>query len=187
METTATYFAEAGKSNTSETLRLAKRRADELAIKTIIVASTYGDTGIAAAELFKGYRVIVVGHAWGSRGANTSTMTEENRARIQALGGTVVHASHVFGGIGRAVNDKFHTIQVDQIIANVLRVFSQGMKVIPEMAMMAADAGLVRTDEEVVVIAGTGRGADTAAVVKPANSREFFDLKVREIICKPRL
>ena len=54
------------------------------------------------------------------------------------------------------------------------------------MALMAADAGLVRTNEEIVAIAGTGRGADTAVVLRPANAQNFFDLRVLEIICKPR-
>ena len=51
--------------------------------------------------------------------------------------------------------------------------------------MMAADGGLVRTNEEVIAIAGTGRGADTAVVLQPVNSHDFFDLKVKEILCKP--
>ena len=53
--------------------------------------------------------------------------------------------------------------------------------------IMAADAGLVRTDEDIIAIAGSGRGADTAVVMRPANAHDFFDLKVREILCKPRL
>jgi len=52
---------------------------------------------------------------------------------------------------------------------------------------MAADAGLVRTDTPLIGIAGTGKGADSAAVVVPANAQDFFDLRVHEIICKPRL
>jgi hypothetical protein len=59
------------------------------------------------------------------------------------------------------------------------------MKVAIEISVMAADAGLVRTDENIVVIAGTEVGADYAIVLKPVNSNDFFDLKVREIICKP--
>jgi len=51
--------------------------------------------------------------------------------------------------------------------------------------MMAADGGLVPTDEDAISIAGTGRGADTAVVLKPVNSHNFFDLKIREILCKP--
>ena len=51
--------------------------------------------------------------------------------------------------------------------------------------MMAADGGLVRTDEDVISIAGTHEGIDTAIVLKPVNVHNFFDLKVREILCKP--
>jgi len=52
--------------------------------------------------------------------------------------------------------------------------------------MMAADAGLARTDEEVIAIGGTDHGADTAIVVTPVNTHHFFNLRVREILCKPR-
>ena len=61
------------------------------------------------------------------------------------------------------------------------------MKVACEITIMAADAGLVRTDEEVIAIAGTHSGADTAIVVQPSNANRFFNLRVKEIICKPRL
>jgi hypothetical protein len=61
------------------------------------------------------------------------------------------------------------------------------MKVACEIAAMAADAGLVRTDEEIIAIGGTGRGADTAVVIQPEYTHRFFNLKVKEIICKPRL
>jgi hypothetical protein len=57
--------------------------------------------------------------------------------------------------------------------------------VVAELALMAADAGLVRTDEPVISVAGSGRGADTAAVLKPANAQAFFDLRFLEILCMP--
>jgi hypothetical protein len=72
-----------------------------------------------------------------------------------------------------------------ETIADTLRIFGQGMKVVCEISMMAADSGLVRSDEDVVAIAGSSRGADTAVVLKPVNTHNFFDLKIREILCKP--
>ena len=55
---------------------------------------------------------------------------------------------------------------------------------------MAADNGVVPTDEEAIVMAGTERGLDTAVVIKPSYSIKMFDLyegmEIREIICKPR-
>jgi len=59
------------------------------------------------------------------------------------------------------------------------------MKVAVEITVMAADAGLISSEEEVIAIGGTNRGADTAIVVKPAYSTNFFDLKIREVIAMP--
>jgi len=59
------------------------------------------------------------------------------------------------------------------------------MKVTCEITLMATDAGMVRTDEDAIAMGGTGKGLDTALVLRPANSQDFFDLKVKEILCKP--
>jgi len=50
---------------------------------------------------------------------------------------------------------------------------------------MAADAGLIPIDEDVIAIAGTSRGADTALVIRPANSTNIFDLTIKELVAKP--
>jgi len=60
------------------------------------------------------------------------------------------------------------------------------MKAAVEIVAMAADAGLIPADKEVLSIAGTGKGADTAIIVQPANSTRIFDMTVKEIIAKPR-
>jgi hypothetical protein len=104
---------------------------------------------------------------------------------VEAGGGIVLTASHAFTGIGGAMRKKFRMFLLGDIIANTLRIFGQGMKVVCEIALMAADAGLVRTDEDIIAIAGTGRGADTAVVLKPVNTNDFFDMRVQEILCKP--
>ena len=60
------------------------------------------------------------------------------------------------------------------------------MKVCVEIAVMAADAGLVDMNNEIITIGGTGRGADTVAVIRPAHSPHFFDLDIKEILAMPR-
>ena len=50
---------------------------------------------------------------------------------------------------------------------------------------MAADAGLIPFDKDVVAIAGTGKGADTALRIRTTNAARLFDLKIREVITKP--
>ncbi|MCR6692017.1 MAG: hypothetical protein MRT15_06485 [archaeon YNP-LCB-003-016] len=179
------YFNEPGPQNTDETLRLAKERADELGIKTIVVASSTGETGVKASEIFKGYNLIVVSHVAWFKGPNVEEFLSENREKILRNGGKIVTATHAFGGIGRAIRRKFNTMQIDEVIANVLRLFGQGMKVACEIACMAVDSGYVKPGEEIISIAGTGRGADTAIVIKAANTHDFFETKILEIICKP--
>ena len=185
VQVTATYFEKPGKENTQRTFELAKKRAEELGIKTILVASTRGETGVRACEAFRGYDVVVVTHSTGFKEPNHQELTDENRAAIEAAGGKILTCQHTFGGVGRAVRKKLGTYELEELIAYTLRLFGEGMKVVVEIALMAADAGLVRTDEHIIAIAGTGKGADTAVVLKPANAQAFFDLKVLEILCKP--
>jgi hypothetical protein len=180
------YFERPGRNNTEATLKIALRRAEELDIGTVIVASSTGETGVRACEVFKGRKVVVVGSFTGFRRPNEQRFSPENRATVERSGGIVLTASHVFTGVSRAAYLKFGTAGVDEIVRGVLYMFGQGMKVCCEIALMAADAGAVRIDEEVISIGGTGRGADTAVVLQPVNLRDFFDLRIREVLCKTR-
>ena len=180
-------FEDPGPQNTARTLEIAKRRADALGVSTVLVASTRGETGVEAARQFQGYDVVVVTHAAGFGGPNTQELTEENRADIEKAGATVLTCQHAFGGISRAVRKKWGTYEIDEIVAQTLRIFGEGMKVCAEIALMAADAGVVRVGEPCIAIAGTGRGADTAVVLVPANVQQFFDLRLMEVLAKPRL
>ena len=185
MEVKTTYFDKPGQQNTAETLRIAKERADELGIKIAVIASTNGDSAAKAVEVCQGLKVIAVSHSFGLSQQNVLTFTDENRKIVESKGGVVLTTTHIFAGLSRAMRTQFNTYVIGDIVANTLRVFGEGMKVVCEIAMMAADSGLVRTDEDVVSIAGTGRGADTAVVLTPVNSQNFFAMKVKEIICKP--
>jgi hypothetical protein len=183
------YFKETGPQNTERTLELAKQRACELGIHTVLVATTSGMTALKAAEVFRGCDcdVVAVTHSTGFSAANVQELSDESRAAIEAVGVRVLTAQHALGGINRAVRKKLGTYELDEIVAYTLRIFGQGMKVCAEISMMAADAGLVRTGEPCIVIGGTGRGADTAVVLVPVNAQDFFDLRVMEVIAKPRL
>ncbi len=186
-ETSIVYFDSPGAEHTGETLRLARARAEELGITSIVVASTTGDTGVKAAAEFKNYKVIVVTHAAGFKAPGAQELTLENKQKIEKLGAEVFTGTHAFGGIAHAVRRTYNTYILGDFMANTLRVFGQGTKVAIEISLMAADAGLVSPDEEVIAIGGTTSGADTAIVVKPAHAHDAFSLRVKEIICKPRL
>jgi hypothetical protein len=183
----STYFGQPGRQNTARTLEIARQRADQLGIRTVLVATTQGETGVGAAQLFQGYDVVVVTHATGFAGPNTQELTEENRAAIESAGAQILTCQHALGGVSRAVRKKWGTYAIDEIVAQTLRIFGEGTKVCVEIALMAADAGLVPVGEPCIAVAGTGRGADTAVVLIPANVQQFFDLRVMEVLVKPRL
>jgi len=187
MESKTVYFEQPGRDNTEEALRIARQRADELGIKTVVVASTSGDTAVKAMDALQGLRVIIVTHVAGSRAPDTQEFTGENRKTVESKGGIMVTAAHAFAGLSRAMRSKYNMYVLGEVIADTLRIFGAGTKVACEIAMMAADAGVVRTDEDVISIGGTGHGADTAVVLRPVNTHSFFDLKVKQILCKPHL
>jgi hypothetical protein len=185
IHTSCVYFAQTGETNTIRVLELVRARAQELSIGKVLVATTSGATGLKAAQMLQGLEVIVVSHSAGFGGPDTQELTDANRAAIEAQGARVLTCQHAFGGVGRAVRKKLGTYQLDEIMAYTLRTFCEGIKVSAEMCLMAADAGQVRTDQPLIAVAGTGRGADTAAILLPTNAQTFFDLRFLEIICMP--
>ena len=180
------YFPKPGPANTGAVLEAVARRAKELSIDRVIVATCSGRTVFEARKSFDpSLKIIAVTHVAGFDEPNVQELSEEDRRALQAQGVEVLTCAHAFGGVGRGVRNKVGTYQVDEVMAYTLRIFGQGTKVAVEIALMAADAGLVRTGEDVISIGGSGKGADTALVLRPATSSHLFDLRVREVICKP--
>ena len=178
------YFERPGKENTVETLVAARDRAKTLGIRQIVVASTHGFTALEAARVFEGAGASIIAvsisAAFGDQGW---TMTEEERARIEAAGVTVLTAMH---SLGDDVSEAFAPDSANLVVRKTLYTFGQGMKVAVECAIMAAEAGLVDMQRDLVSIAGTDEGADTASVLKPVFARRFGELRIREILAKPR-
>jgi len=182
------YFDRPGPQNTDKVIEIAKERARELGIKYIVVATSSGETALKVAEAFKDLDVQIIAvtlHAgyWKEYEAPDPKKVE----KLKELGVRIVTCTHAFlGNIEEAVRKKFGGAPPAELIAHTLYIFSQGVKVAVEIVLMAADAGLIPTDEEVIAIAGTEKGADTALVIKPAYTNRFFDLEVREVIAMPR-
>jgi hypothetical protein len=189
MELRTLIFEKAGKANTQAALSIAAERAADLKIRQVVVASSHGATAKAAhAQMAPlGIRVIAVTicDSWTDVGW---TMTAEERHALEALGVVVHTGIHALGdGVGSAFSDKFGGRSPEEIVRDTLYRFSQGMKVAVECVLMAADAGLLDMSQEVIGIAGTGEGADTVIICKPAYPRTFHQLEIREIVAKPRV
>lgn len=180
------YFTDPGLHNTDATLEAARKRAKALKIGKIVISSRSGATARKALDLFEGsFSIIVVTHVTGFKEPDYQELPEEERKYLVGRGAHVLTCQHAFGGVGRAFRNKTGTYQIDEVIAYTLRTFGQGTKVALEIALMAADAGFIRTDEDIISIGGTARGVDTALVLRGVNTHHFFDLKVKEVICKP--
>lgn len=180
------YFAKAGEHNTQDALRIAAEEAERRGIRHLVVASTRGDTGLQAATLLqgKGIALCVVSHNTGFSKEGEQEFDKDTRAQIEKLGGRVYTGTMVLRNLGTAIRTLQSYSQQD-LVANTLRMLGQGMKVCVEIVAMAADAGLIPC-EDVIAVAGTGRGADTVVVVRANSSNNFFQIKVREVLAKPR-
>jgi hypothetical protein len=194
---TTVYFKKAGSKYITEVLKIAKDKADQLSIKNIVLSSTTGKTGVKASEVFRGYNLVVVTLQTGYRsvgekrpfnvrGPNVQPLTKENRKKIIENGGKILTCVSPFSGVEEAVRRKFGTTNVGYIAADILRIWGDGMKVACEVSMMAADAGFIRTDEDAIAMGGTTFGVDTAILLRPVNTHKFFDLDIKEILCRPR-
>ena len=186
MEGKTVYFEKRGKQNTETTLHLARGRAEELGIGQIVMASTHGHTALQAAEIFRGSGIeliaVSISTAFDKEGW---TMSGEERQRIEQAGVRVLTGLHgLADGVAEGLYGE-HT--PGSAVAYTLRLFSQGMKVAVEVAIMALEAGLIPSGAEIVAIGGTDQGCDTATVVRPAHAHKFREFRICEILCKPRI
>jgi hypothetical protein len=179
------YFEQPGKVNTRETLTAAYERARELGLDEVVVASTSGETAFMAQEIFESFHITAVTYHHGFIEPFKPIMPYRTRKQLEDKGVAVISATHALSGVERAVAKKHGGIYPALLIADTLKLFGQGTKVAVEVSIMAADAGTL-TGKDIIAIGGSSKGADTALVIKPANQSNLFDLRIREVICKPR-
>jgi hypothetical protein len=184
MEGKTLYFERPGKANTDATLLAARERAEALGVRQLVVASTHGYTARRAQGIFAGQEIQIIAVSICAGFAEEGwTMSKEERSELERLGITVLTSMHA---LGDDVNEGFGVRSPNRVVRETLYCFCQGMKVAVEVAVMAADAGLLDMTQEVIAIAGTDEGADTALVLAPAYARKFRELEIREILAKPR-
>ncbi len=183
------YFARAGAGNTEAVIQAVQERAKVLRIEHVVIASDSGETALKFWEAMRGtgVKLVSVCEHSGYDGGDEISISEEARKDLEDKGIKVLVASHALSGVSRSITKKFGGITQVEIIAHTLRLFGgEGIKVAVEVSVMAADAGLVPTNREIIAVGGSGSGADSAIVLKTAHMNNFFDLEVREIIVKPR-
>jgi hypothetical protein len=189
MELRTLLFEKAGAENTAATLKIAAERAQSLGINQVVVASYHGDSIRKAHAEMSGKGIKIVGvsvcEGWGNPDGEAIAMPKTAKAELAGLGITVHTGIQAFGG-SMCEGLGGGGLTAEGVIAATLRNFSQGMKVAVECVLMVSAAGLIDMSKEVISVAGTGKGADTAIVCKPANPFNFRQLRVLEILAKPR-
>jgi len=181
------YFDSKGQINTDKTLDIALECCRERKTQKIVVASSTGETALklhkkAPTEI----DIIAVTYSAGSRFPEEVEQFLKNQDEIMAKGITIVRGMHALSATEKAFQNKYKTGMMPlNIVADSLRMFCHGVKVCVEIAIMAAEAGHITPDQEVVTIAGSHRGSDTAVVLKPAYAANMFETKIRALLCMP--
>ncbi|MEF8787956.1 MAG: pyruvate kinase alpha/beta domain-containing protein [Planctomycetota bacterium] len=180
MESRITYFESAGEENTEKTLQLARQKALDADVDRVVLASTTGGTARMAHETFEGddIQLVVIPHQFGFDEPENK-FPQELTDELEEAGHTVHWGTMLFH------TGNLYQSHTPDALANILRCFCQGIKVCFEVSLMAADAGHVATGEQIIAVAGTGRGADTAIYATASNTQDVDGFRVHHILCMP--
>ncbi len=183
------YFERSGKENTEDIIEIVAGRLQEGDIKSVVVASSRGETGLKVARrLAKSTNLVVVSSHPGRNKPGEWDFDRAILKELEEMGCRVIRQTHVLSGLERSFSGKFSGISHTEVLAESLKsLFGSGMKVAIECTVMAADGGAIPI-EKTIAVGGTsakGRGADCAIVALPAHANNFFDLRVLEVLAKP--
>jgi hypothetical protein len=184
------YFNRPGVENTDDIVEIVYQRLREGDIKSVVVASSSGGTGLKfAKKMAKETNLVVVSSQPGFSKPGVWNFNLKILKELESMGCKVVKQSHILSGLERSFSNKFSGVSHTEILAEALRsLFGVGMKVAIECSIMAADSGAIPI-EKTISVGGTssekGQGADCAVVVWPSHCNNFFDFRVLEILAKP--
>ncbi len=173
--------------DTSQVLATASDYSIKHDINDIVLATTKGNTAIAGGDIFrKGSNIIAVTHSTGFVRENYQELESSVAKKIEEKGIRILTSVMPFHSWNDHYRKRSGAVMPTTIIADTLRLFGQGTKVCVEIVMMACDAGMIPQGKPVLAIAGTGKGADTVLYVLGRNSRKFFDMKILDVVAKPK-
>ena len=184
------YFNQPGTGNTDDIVEIVYKRLKEGDIKSVVVASSSGATGLKfAKKMTKETNLVVVSSHPGYSAPGVWSFDLNILKELESMGSKVVKQSHILSGLERSISNKFSGASHTEVLAEALRcLLGVGMKVAIECAIMAADSGAIPIDKTIAVggtSTGRGKGADCAIVVWPSHFNNFFDFRVLEILAKP--
>jgi len=194
------YFETPGPHNTDKVLEAVKARLKEGDIKHVVVASITGRTALKVAEELNGMRVSLVcvsGYAgWLTQhGVEYPFIKGEVREKLERLKVAIVDRTpSAFSGdtidYGLA---RYGYIPPSWVASETLQALGgYGLKTAVEVLLMATDCSILPPLVDVIAVAGTDKGADTAIVARSTFSTWMFSsdstkrFQVLEILAMPR-
>lgn len=184
------YFDKPGIENTDAVIEAVYERLKEGDIRSVVVASSTGKTGLKFAKRMAGEtNLVIVSSQPGFSSPGVWKFDQKILNELESMGCKIVKQSHILSGLERSFTNKFSGVSHSEVVAESLRsLFGVGVKVAIECTIMAADSGAIPI-EKTIAVGGTttskGGGADTALVVWPSHCNNFFDFRVLEILAKP--
>ena len=181
------YFDNKGPVNTDKTLEIALACCKERNIEKIVVASSTGETAIKLYEKAgNSVKIIAVTYGAASRFRAEVEEFNKNRDSLMDRGIGIVQGLHALSGVERSFEGKYKSGFIPlNLVSDTLRMFCQGVKVCVEITVMAVEHGLISMDEDIVAIGGSGKGADTAMVLKSGSAVSIFETKIKALLCMP--
>lgn len=194
-------FERPGPVNTDEVIEIVRKASSRY--EHLVVASITGDSAVRLAEKIKGKEIICVTcpqgmswevekmgegpfasipeleeirTAWSRQGLTRVPMgiSRENRDRLDDLKVKVVQGTIPFFGPTFSMRVHLRKVTGLDLIAKTLELLSTGTLVCLECVLMSVDAGVIPEGEEVMALAGTERGLDTAWTIRGSASANLF-------------
>ena len=188
------YFDEPGEGNTQLVIEAVSQRLKAGGIRKVIVASTSGETAAKFARSLKGkLELICVSEAPYRRewGEGWPCLKQEFRQVLEELGVAIIDkAPYVFHN-SVLESGRWSDAFPERLVKETLYCFGQGMKVAVEVVLMGVSCGYVTPYEDVIGVGGSGKGADTAIVLRATYPACLFDkesakrLEIKEVIAMP--
>ena len=194
------YFEKPGKGNTKATIEAVRdylKEDNETA--AVVVASISGQTALKVKEVLSQITIPVVCVTGSPSWQNypeyeLPLISTAMRTKLEKAGVIIVDSAP--SSLSDTIEFSFARYGFRSptwiFIETLLAVGGYGLKTAVECVLMATDGGYIPPFNEVVSIAGTGKGADTAIVIRSTFSSTVFSsapekrLVIKEILAMPR-
>ncbi len=194
------YFHEPGPNNTDAVIDAVSAYLQHSATTLpVVVASISGNTALSVRKRLVNPSVsifcVTAPACWHNHaGIRARVLPQQVRKELEKVGVTVV--DRVPSGLSDTMEFSYARYGFRSptwiLVEALLAVGGYGLKTAVESVTMATDGGYISPFDEVVAVAGTDKGADTAIVARSTFSSTFFSsdedkrFVVHEILARPR-